>query len=88
MPLATIAERRPEKRTLLALLRQIRTEAGLRQVDVAKALGVPQSYVSNYESGERRMDVLELRRVCGMCGSSLKEFTDRLERGLRESRGD
>jgi hypothetical protein len=29
--------------------------AGLRQVDVAERLGKPQSYVSNYESGERKV---------------------------------
>ncbi len=36
-----------------------RKEAGLKQEDVARALGRPQSYVSKIESGERRLDVVE-----------------------------
>lgn len=68
------------KQRLLRLLRQIRIEAGLRQADLAKKLGQPQSFVSKYESGERRLDVLELRKLCRALGSSLEEFARRLER--------
>ncbi len=64
---------------LQALLRAIRTEAGLRQVDLARRLGQPQSFVSKYESGERRLDVLELRRICQLLGLSLQDFIRRLE---------
>jgi transcriptional regulator with XRE-family HTH domain len=66
----------------LALLRKIRVEAGLRQVDIAKILGVPQSYVSKYESGERRLDPLELRAVCNAAGVNLTSFARRLEKLL------
>lgn len=68
-----------ENEVLLALLRQIRLDAQLRQVDVAERLGLPQSFVSKYESGERRLDVLELHKVCNAIGVSLAEFTRRLE---------
>jgi transcriptional regulator with XRE-family HTH domain len=68
---------------LQALLRQVRTEAGLTQTDVAQSLGQPQSFVSKYESGERRLDVLELREVCRAVGISLAEFVRRLEEALR-----
>ncbi len=64
---------------LQALLRDIRTEAGFRQADLAQRLGQPQSFVSKYESGERRLDVLELRRICGLLGLSLQDFIRRLE---------
>jgi ribosome-binding protein aMBF1 (putative translation factor) len=67
---------------LQALLRQVRTEAGLTQTDVAARLGQPQSFVSKYESGERRLDVLELREVCRALGVSLPEFIRRLEQAL------
>jgi transcriptional regulator with XRE-family HTH domain len=63
-----------ERQILYALLRQIRLDAGLRQVDVAERLGAPQSFVSKYESGERRLDLLELRKVCTALGISLSEF--------------
>lgn len=67
---------------LQALLRQIRRQAGLRQVDLAERLGQPQSFVSKYESGERRLDILELRMVCTAVGVSLQDFVARLEETL------
>lgn len=36
----------------------------LTQVEVAERLGKPQSFVSKYESGERRLDVVEFIEVC------------------------
>ena len=40
-----------------------RKRNGLTQVEVAATLGTPQSYVSKYESGERRLDVVEFIAV-------------------------
>jgi len=68
-----------EKRRFLSLLRQMRLDAGLRQEDLADKLGEPQSFVSRYESGERRLDVLELRRICRLLGVSFTEFVRKLE---------
>lgn len=45
---------------LLHLLHQARLAAQVRQVDVAKALKVPQSRISKTELGERRLDVIDL----------------------------
>ena len=50
-------------RYFLELLISARKTAGLTQVDVAKRLSRPQSYVSKYENGERRLDVVELLDV-------------------------
>jgi transcriptional regulator with XRE-family HTH domain len=44
----------------LEKLRQARLDAGLTQLEVAQRLGKPQSYVSKCESGERRVDFIEL----------------------------
>jgi ribosome-binding protein aMBF1 (putative translation factor) len=52
-----------EYQRLCAILRELRQQAGLTQVEVAARLGEPQSFVSKYESGERRLDVIELRQV-------------------------
>jgi transcriptional regulator with XRE-family HTH domain len=64
---------------LCALLRQVRQEAGLTQVDVAKRLDVPQSFVRKYESGERRLDVIELRYVAEAIGTTLGAVVARLD---------
>ena len=53
-------ERQQRRQMLLRLLRDIRREASLRQVELAKRLGKPQSFVSKYESGERRLDLLDI----------------------------
>jgi transcriptional regulator with XRE-family HTH domain len=68
---------------LQTLLRLARTGAGLTQADVAQRMGQPQSFVSKYESGERRLDILELRNVCQALGISLTHFVKRLESALR-----
>ena len=74
---------RKQQKALLSLLRQLRTEAGLRQVDMAKALGKPQAFVSYYESGVRRLDLLELRQICGVLGISLINLIRKFESSLR-----
>jgi transcriptional regulator with XRE-family HTH domain len=68
----------------LQLLRELREEAELRQEDVAEELEVPQSFVSKYESGERRLDVLELRAVCKVLKLELTTFCRKLERRIAE----
>lgn len=68
-----------EQKLLQDLLRQLRIEAGLTQIDLARRLGEPQSYISKYESGERRLDFLEVRHLCANLGVSVSEFTKRLE---------
>ena len=67
------------KKRFLSLLRQMRVQAGLRQADLARRLGEPQSFVSRCESGERRVDILELREICAALGVSLADFVERLE---------
>jgi transcriptional regulator with XRE-family HTH domain len=67
------------RRKLTALLRDARQAAGLRQADVAARLDQPQSYVSKYESGERRLDVIELQAILDVLGVSLVDFSRRLE---------
>ena len=73
-------ERFRRKKALLALLRDVRKEAGLRQADLAKKLDKPQSYVSKYESGERRLDLPELEEICQAIGVRLKVLIERFEK--------
>ncbi len=43
---------------------EARRAAGLTQAEVADKLSRPQSFVSKYEQGERRLDVIEFVAVC------------------------
>lgn len=78
----------PEQRALRALLRGIRHNAGLRQSDLAAKLGRPQSFVSKYEGGERRLDIIEIREICAAIGIELSEFVSLLEKRIEESGDD
>ena len=71
-----------ESEKLAALLRSVRSEAGLTQAVVADRLKLPQSFVSKYESGERRLDLVELRQICGALGISLADFVRRFEKEI------
>lgn len=68
-----------------SLLKEMRINSGLRQADVAIALGVQQSMVSKYEVGERRLDILEIRRLCKLFKISLEDFIKLLEMRLKEN---
>lgn len=49
-------------------LRRMRTEAKLKQADVAMRLDRPQSFVAKYETGERRIDVVEFIEIAEAVG--------------------
>ena len=57
-----------------ALLKSIRIGKGLTQADIAKRLGLPQSYVSKYETGERRLDFVETMLVCDALEIGIERF--------------
>jgi transcriptional regulator with XRE-family HTH domain len=60
-------------------LRKARLQAGLRQVDLAQILSERQSFVSKYESGERRLGFLEVLRVCRALGTRASDLARELE---------
>jgi transcriptional regulator with XRE-family HTH domain len=70
----------PEHRALVELLRAYRERKGLRQVDVARALGRPQSYVSTYESGQKNLDFVEVWRICEAIGIPFGKVTQHFAR--------
>jgi transcriptional regulator with XRE-family HTH domain len=57
-------KRRDAHNQLRDALLDARRKKGLTQVEVATLLNKPQSFVSKYESGERRLDVIEFLEVC------------------------
>lgn len=58
-----------EYTTFLRLLLEERKSAGLTQKELAERLGKPQSFVSKYERGERRLDVAEFLIVVRAMGA-------------------
>jgi len=55
-----------------------RKAAGLTQQELAKRLKKPQSYVSKYETGERRLDVPEFIRVCQCLDTDATDLIDKI----------
>lgn len=62
---------------LLRTLREARKDAGLTQTQVAQHFDAHASFVSKCESGERRIDVVELAEFCRLYGIRLAEFLQR-----------
>jgi transcriptional regulator with XRE-family HTH domain len=72
-----------QRSRLVSLLREIRIEVGLTQMELAVLIERDQTFVSKYESGQRRLDVLEAREICQAIGITLEEFARRLEKALK-----
>lgn len=62
-----------EHKAVGRVLADFRKKAGLRQQDLAARLNKPQSFVSSYEAGQRRIDVLELLRIAASMGADPEE---------------
>lgn len=75
-----------EAKLVAEMLYQLRVSMGLRQSDLAKKLQMPQSFVSKLESGERRIDIIELRNILKHLNTNIVEFATALEKKLNETR--
>lgn len=65
---------RPEYRALLERLRDGRVDAGLTQAAVADALDRPATWLSDVETGIRRLDPVELMDLCELIGLDVAEL--------------
>ncbi len=70
------------------LLIEARKAAGLSQAELAKRLERLQSYVSKYERGERRLDVIEFLEVAEALGIDPTDFLRKLRSTQSESPPD
>ncbi len=52
-----------EHRKFIAALRRVRVAAGVTQTELSQRLGKNQSYISNIERGQRRLDVIEFSHI-------------------------
>jgi transcriptional regulator with XRE-family HTH domain len=61
-------------RHLVSQLINARKKAKLKQSDVAKKLGRTQSYVSKIESGQRRIDTVQLEELAAIYKKKINFF--------------
>ena len=56
-------------------LRKARLEANLTQVEAAKKLKRPQSYISKAKAGEQRLDIVEIKNFANLYKKDISYFT-------------
>jgi transcriptional regulator with XRE-family HTH domain len=71
--------RTKEYAIFVALLSEVRQRFGLSQDQLAKRLPFQQVGISKIERGQRRVDIIELRMICGSLGIDLSDFITELE---------
>jgi transcriptional regulator with XRE-family HTH domain len=75
-----------DHKILQSLLRQIRIVCNLTQANLAQILSQPQSFISKYESGERRLDLVEIKKICAATGITLIKFIERFDKLADEAK--
>jgi transcriptional regulator with XRE-family HTH domain len=77
--------RSPRQLELRKLLLRRRTDHGLTQVELAKRLDKPQSFVAKYEGGERRLSVIEFIDIAEALQIRPADLLDELHDILKSS---
>lgn len=75
MSTAELPDGEAERRRLGEKLRQAREYVGFSQDEVANFLRVPRTAVTNMESGQRKVDALELKRLAELYRQPMAHFT-------------
>lgn len=63
-----------EHKAIIEKFKKARIEAGLDQVEVAKKLNKTQSYISKIESGQRKVDVIQLKKFAKIYKKDINYF--------------
>lgn len=63
-----------EHKELVEKLKKTRINAGITQGEVAKKLNASQSYISKVESGQIKVDVIILKKICSVLNLDIKDI--------------
>lgn len=63
-----------EHKYIVKQLKKARENAGLSQEQVAKILNTTQSYISKIESGQRKIDVVQLKKLARIYKKDISYF--------------
>lgn len=63
-----------EYKQFIAKLKEARVFAKMKQKDVAEKLNKPQSYISKIETGQQRVDVIELKKIAKLYKVKINYF--------------
>lgn len=74
-----------EHRKFVNALRAIREAQGVTQAQLSERLGRNQSYISNIERGQRRLDVMEFMHISEALGRRANELFSEIEQALRSA---
>jgi transcriptional regulator with XRE-family HTH domain len=66
------------------MLIEARKKANLTQTELSTILNRPQSYVSKYERGERRIDIIEFIEISNILGIDVSTFISSLQEKFKE----
>ncbi len=72
----TLGDQRHDK--LISFLIEARSEAGITQVELAEKMKVYQSLIARLESGQRRVDVVELIKLGEVLGFDPAEIVKKI----------
>lgn len=71
-----------KRRVVYGLLKEARNKAEMTQVELSVALDKPQSYVSKYETGERKLDLVEVADICDALNCDLVVFCKQYQKNV------
>lgn len=70
---------------LRRILKDLREAKHFTQAQLARKLSAPQSFVSKYETGERRLDVIETAQTCQALETSMTQLLSKLSKRLKHT---
>lgn len=73
----------PGYKIFVECLKDFRLQSKMTQQELASYLGCAQSYVSKYEQGQRRLDIVEIKQICDVLGITLVEFVTEYESRIK-----